>query len=297
MRSSASAAMASRRPLCGPPSRPSPASTGRTTARRACARRRGCTTRSRCTIAEAAEAPTRSQTGAAARAREHGDGRCRHRDLGVEVLLRLLASGHRHTRSRSGHGSDRHGDGNPATLGDPHVHAARRAGQQPDGTELHAAVPGLSVGSRRLRRRAVPDAAQVLRTDSIPFTFVSDEFNGVTRDNEGNVRPLMPRSFADAVRRPRRRTARAASISAFTGRSTRPRASPRASASPTTLLPHVSSDAVIGRRGWRSGTPPPTFAADMHQNNIGRTTLVAIAWRLFALCVRAARPGLRSTDP
>ena len=34
------------------------------------------------------------------------------------------------------------------------------------------------------------------RTDGIAFTFVSDEFNGVTRDNEGNVRPLVPRSFS-----------------------------------------------------------------------------------------------------
>ena len=32
-------------------------------------------------------------------------------------------------------------------------------------------------------------------TDRIRFTFVSDEFNGVTRDNQGNVRPLIPRSF------------------------------------------------------------------------------------------------------
>ncbi len=41
---------------------------------------------------------------------------------------------------------------------------------------------------------------QILRnfygTDDIPFTFVSDELNGVTRDNEGFVRPLVPRSFA-----------------------------------------------------------------------------------------------------
>jgi hypothetical protein len=32
-------------------------------------------------------------------------------------------------------------------------------------------------------------------TDAIPFTFVSDEWNGITRDNQGNVRPLIPRSF------------------------------------------------------------------------------------------------------
>src|SRR5262249_18216663 len=40
---------------------------------------------------------------------------------------------------------------------------------------------------------------QVLRRfygkDDIAFTFVSDEFNGVTVDNQGNVRPLLPRSF------------------------------------------------------------------------------------------------------
>jgi hypothetical protein len=33
-------------------------------------------------------------------------------------------------------------------------------------------------------------------TDEIAFTFVSDEFNGTTHDNQGNVRPLRPRSFA-----------------------------------------------------------------------------------------------------
>ena len=34
-------------------------------------------------------------------------------------------------------------------------------------------------------------------TDNIAFTFVSDEFNGVTKDNSGNVRPYMPRSFTN----------------------------------------------------------------------------------------------------
>ncbi len=39
---------------------------------------------------------------------------------------------------------------------------------------------------------------QVLRRiygDDVPFTFVSDEFNGTTLDNAGAVRPLVPRSF------------------------------------------------------------------------------------------------------
>ena len=33
-------------------------------------------------------------------------------------------------------------------------------------------------------------------TDAIAFSFVSDEFNGVTRGNDGRVRPLLPRSFS-----------------------------------------------------------------------------------------------------
>jgi len=41
---------------------------------------------------------------------------------------------------------------------------------------------------------------QILRdfygTDRIPFTFVSDELNGETLDNEGHVRPRIPRSFS-----------------------------------------------------------------------------------------------------
>jgi hypothetical protein len=40
---------------------------------------------------------------------------------------------------------------------------------------------------------------QILRrfygADAISFRFVSDEFNGQTRDNDGNVRPFMPRMF------------------------------------------------------------------------------------------------------
>lgn len=33
-------------------------------------------------------------------------------------------------------------------------------------------------------------------TDGIPFTFVSDQFTGATRDNNGNLRPLIPSTFS-----------------------------------------------------------------------------------------------------
>jgi len=32
--------------------------------------------------------------------------------------------------------------------------------------------------------------------DNVGFTFVSDEYNGITRDNQGQVRPLLPRSYS-----------------------------------------------------------------------------------------------------
>ncbi len=33
------------------------------------------------------------------------------------------------------------------------------------------------------------------RTDRVTFTFTSDEFNGSTVGNDGQVRPLLPRTF------------------------------------------------------------------------------------------------------
>jgi hypothetical protein len=35
----------------------------------------------------------------------------------------------------------------------------------------------------------------IFKRDDISFTFVSDEYDGKTRDNQGHVRPLKPRSF------------------------------------------------------------------------------------------------------
>jgi PAP2 superfamily len=37
-------------------------------------------------------------------------------------------------------------------------------------------------------------------TDNIPFTFVSDEYNGVTKDNSGTPRPYLPRSFGNLTK-------------------------------------------------------------------------------------------------
>jgi membrane-associated phospholipid phosphatase len=88
-------------------------------------------------------------------------------------------------------------DGNPATEADPAFTPlgapASNLPGQPDFTPPFPAYPS---------GHAVFGAAmfQMLRhfygTDDIAFTFVSDEWNGMTLDNDGYVRPLIPRRFA-----------------------------------------------------------------------------------------------------
>jgi hypothetical protein len=89
------------------------------------------------------------------------------------------------------------GDGNPATDADPTftplgAPASNLVGQ-PDFTPPFPAYPSGHAG--------IGGAAfEVLRafygTDAIAFTFVSDEYNGHTRDNDGHVRPRLPDHYA-----------------------------------------------------------------------------------------------------
>ncbi|MDB5746800.1 MAG: chloroperoxidase [Massilia sp.] len=87
------------------------------------------------------------------------------------------------------------GDGNPRTRADPDwtplgAQASNLLG--PDFTPPFPAYvsshAGLGGAAFHMLRR--------LYGDRVPFTFVSDEFNGITRDNDGRVRPRLPRSFA-----------------------------------------------------------------------------------------------------
>jgi hypothetical protein len=87
------------------------------------------------------------------------------------------------------------GDGNPNTFGDPGwtplgAPASNLIGPNftppfPAYTSGHAGLGGASF--QMLRR---------LYGDAIAFTFVSDEWNGITRDNRGRVRPRIPRSYS-----------------------------------------------------------------------------------------------------
>jgi hypothetical protein len=88
------------------------------------------------------------------------------------------------------------GDGNPNTVGDltfkPLGAPASNTAASPDFTPPFPAYPSGHAGFGGA-------LFQVLRrfyhTDRIRFSFISDEFNGVTEDRNGNVRPLVERSF------------------------------------------------------------------------------------------------------
>ena len=48
---------------------------------------------------------------------------------------------------------------------------------------------------RRLGGALFQTLRRFLGRDNVTFTFVSDEFNGITKDRAGNTRPLKPRTF------------------------------------------------------------------------------------------------------
>jgi len=90
------------------------------------------------------------------------------------------------------------GDGNPATVGDPTYSplgapASNFKVPTPDFTPPFPAYPSGHAGFGGAFFRIL---RKFYKTDDIAFTFVSDEFNGVTRDNDGTVRPLVSRSFS-----------------------------------------------------------------------------------------------------
>jgi hypothetical protein len=90
------------------------------------------------------------------------------------------------------------GDGNPATVGNLTytplgAPASNFMINTPDFTPPFPAYPS---GHAGFGGALFEILRKFYRTDDIAFRFVSDEFNGVTRDNDGTVRPRLPRSFS-----------------------------------------------------------------------------------------------------
>src|SRR5213595_1741189 len=89
------------------------------------------------------------------------------------------------------------GDGNPATIGDPNFSPFGAPASNLNGPNFTPPFPSYPSGHGGFGGALFETLRRFFGTDNIAFTFVSDEFNGVTKDNAGNVRPLMPRSFAN----------------------------------------------------------------------------------------------------
>jgi PAP2 superfamily len=98
--------------------------------------------------------------------------------------------------SDPGTGPTGKGDGNPATMGEPSFKPLGAPASNLQGPNFTPPFPAYPSGHAGFGGALFQTLRRFFGTDRLGFTFVSDEFNGVTRDNQGNVRPYMPRSFS-----------------------------------------------------------------------------------------------------
>lgn len=88
------------------------------------------------------------------------------------------------------------GDDNPDTTADPTYLPLCAPASNLAGPNFTPPFPAYPSGHAGFGGALFETLREFFGTDEIAFTFVSEEYNGVTRDNEGNVRPLIPRSFS-----------------------------------------------------------------------------------------------------
>jgi hypothetical protein len=88
------------------------------------------------------------------------------------------------------------GDGNPATVGDLTFMPLGAPASNLNGPNFTPPFPSYPSGHGGFGGALFETLRNYYGRDNIAFTFTSDEFNGVTLDNQGNPRPLLPRSFA-----------------------------------------------------------------------------------------------------
>ncbi len=87
------------------------------------------------------------------------------------------------------------GDGNAATVGDATFSPLGAPASNLTGPNFTPPFPAYPSGHAGFGGALFQMLRKLYGTDRITFTFVSDEFNGVTRDNQGNLRPLVERRF------------------------------------------------------------------------------------------------------
>jgi hypothetical protein len=89
------------------------------------------------------------------------------------------------------------GDGNPDTVGDTNFSPLGAPASNLTGPNFTPPFPAYPSGHAGFGGALFQVMRRFYGTDNIAFTFVSDEFNGQTRDNNENIRPFRPRSFSN----------------------------------------------------------------------------------------------------
>jgi hypothetical protein len=96
----------------------------------------------------------------------------------------------------AGTGPTGSGDGNALTTGDPTFSPFGAPASNLNGPNFTPPFPSYPSGHAAFGGALFETLRQVYGRDDIAFTFVSDELNGITRDSEGNVRALRPRTLS-----------------------------------------------------------------------------------------------------
>lgn len=88
-------------------------------------------------------------------------------------------------------------DGNPNTAGDPGWTplGAQASNPRPGETNFTPNFPAYTSGHATFGAATFKTLQRFYGTDNITFTFISDEFNGITRGADGNVRPIVARTY------------------------------------------------------------------------------------------------------
>lgn len=87
------------------------------------------------------------------------------------------------------------GDGNDDTVGDPNFTPLGAPASNLNGPNFTPPFPAYPSGHATFGGSLFETLRKFYGTDNIAYTFTSDEFDGITRDNSGNVRPLVARSY------------------------------------------------------------------------------------------------------
>jgi hypothetical protein len=97
--------------------------------------------------------------------------------------------------SDAGTGPSGLGDGNPDTIGDLAFSPLGAPASNASSPNFTPPFPAYPSGHAGFGGALFQTLRRFYGRDDITFTFISDEYNGVTVGNDGTVRPLKPRRF------------------------------------------------------------------------------------------------------